>query len=176
MVAALQSEQANDTTRTLFVLSANQLTGREIKPADQPELAVGDVEAVLNRLGENRQELAVKEVQDVDETENAEHQPSSPFRPSGWGFPCRPAHEIGRYSPREALLRRPHRRRDRVRVAGYDARASAALDGKLLRRLLLSTRFLTPHPAIVNVSGFGAHEATLPLPSTFTVECVNLKN
>jgi hypothetical protein len=73
-------------------------------------------------------------------------------------------------------LRRPHRRRDRVRVAGYDARASAALDGKLLRRLLLSTRFLTPHPAIVNVSGFGAHEATLPLPSTFTVECVNLKN
>ena len=83
-VAALHSAQANDSTRTRLARSASQPTGiarqaveeREIQPADQPQLAVGDAEFVLDRLRENRQQLPIQEVQHVDETEDGQRPPA----------------------------------------------------------------------------------------------------
>ena len=56
---------------------------REIESADQAELAVGDMEAVLNGFCENRQELPVQEIQHIDETQHAEHEPRSRIGDAG---------------------------------------------------------------------------------------------
>ncbi len=50
---------------------------REVQAADQAQLAVGNLEGVLDRLGEDREELAVEEVQDIDEPQHAERKPGS---------------------------------------------------------------------------------------------------
>lgn len=49
----------------------------EIEPADQAELAVGDVQAVLYRFGEDREELPVEEIQHIDEAQHPEHNPGA---------------------------------------------------------------------------------------------------
>jgi hypothetical protein len=49
----------------------------EIEPADQPELAIGDLQRILDRLGENAEQLPVEEVEYIDEGERDEHDPAA---------------------------------------------------------------------------------------------------
>ena len=85
MVAALQIAQASDSTRHAVGSVGEPAHGDrdeaveegEIQPADQPELSVGDVERVLDRLGEDRQELPIEEVQHIDEAQDRQHAPGA---------------------------------------------------------------------------------------------------
>src|SRR4029453_4657071 len=53
---------------------------REIQPADTSQLPVRDLQVVLDRLRQDRQQLTIQEVQDIDETQHAEHKPCSRVR------------------------------------------------------------------------------------------------
>jgi hypothetical protein len=44
---------------------------REIEACEQPELPVGDAQAILDRLGQDRDELAVQKVEHIDKSEHA---------------------------------------------------------------------------------------------------------
>ncbi len=85
MVAALHSAQAHDSDADPVGPVGQPADGNgdeaveqcEVEAADQAELAVGDVQSVLDRLGEDRQQLPIQEVQDVDETQDAEHDPGA---------------------------------------------------------------------------------------------------
>ena len=50
---------------------------REIETGEQTELAVGNMQPVLDRLGEDRDELAIEEVQHIDEAQHRERDPGA---------------------------------------------------------------------------------------------------
>jgi hypothetical protein len=65
---------------------------REIQAADQAQLAVGDVQRVLDRLGQDRHQLPVQEVQHIDEPQHAQDDPGAAVDGgrtcvfNGWGI------------------------------------------------------------------------------------------
>ena len=92
---------------------------REIEPADQAELAVAEAELVPDRLGQDRQQLPVQEIQHVDEAQDAEHEPGALCGARPW--PAN-AGDAGRHCLEGVAGADADRARAHPRIAGVEKR------------------------------------------------------